>query len=235
NYQITHKESGKAMAKLDQIIANVLAVRLISSVDAGLSKQINMPQEHRSLGLLTCDIDDACYVAIDEATKMADVEVIYAKSFYAGSAHASGKLSGEIIAMLSGPTPGEVEAGLNAAIQYIKNEAIWYSANDDNTITFFPHLISRTGTYLSKVAGINPGESLAYLIAPPLEANYALDLALKRANVEIKTWFAPPSETNFSGGLLTGTQAACKAACDAFQEAVLEVADYPIRYKLHVK
>ena len=223
------------MAILDPIIANVLAVRLISSVDSGFAKQLNMPEDHRSVGLLTCDIDDACYVAIDEATKMAEVEVIYAKSFYAGAAHSSGKLSGEIIAMLSGPTPGEVEAGLNAAINYIKNDAIWYSANEDSTITFFPHLISRTGTYLSKVAGINPGEALSYLIAPPLEANYAIDLALKKANVELKTWFAPPSETNFSGALLTGSQAACKAACEAFQEAVLEVASVPIRYQLHVK
>lgn len=223
------------MAQLDPITANVLAVRLISSVDEGFAKHINMPENHKSLGLLTCDIDDACYVAIDEATKMAEVEVLYAKSFYAGAAHSSGKLSGEIIAMLSGPTPGEVEAGLNAAIDYIKTDAIWFSANEENTITFFPHLISRTGTYLSKVAGINPGDSLAYLIAPPLEANYAIDLALKRANVEIKTWFAPPSETNFSGALLTGSQAACKAACDAFQEAVLEVASLPIRYKLHVR
>ncbi|HRN25194.1 MAG: ethanolamine utilization microcompartment protein EutL [Ignavibacteriaceae bacterium] len=223
------------MATLDPITANVLAVRLISSVDSGFAKHLNLPEKHRSVGLLTCDIDDACYVAIDEATKMADVEVIYAKSFYAGSAHASGKLSGEIIAMLSGPTPGEVESGLNSAIDYIKNRAIWYSANEDNTITFFPHLISRTGSYLSKVAGINTGDALAYLIAPPLEANYAIDLALKRASVEIKTWFAPPSETNYSGALLTGTQAACQAACDAFQEAVLEVAQTPIRYQLHVR
>src|SRR5690606_14690247 len=115
-----------------------------------------------------------------------------------------------------------------------KNDAIWFSANEENTITFFPHLISRTGSYLSKVAGIKEGDSLAYLIAPPLEANYAIDLALKRANVEMKTWFAPPSETNFSGALLTGSQAACKAACEAFQEAVIEVASSPIRYKLHV-
>ncbi|MBU1095505.1 MAG: microcompartment protein EutL [Ignavibacteriae bacterium HGW-Ignavibacteriae-2] len=223
------------MATLDPIKANVLAVRLISSVDAGFAKQLSIPEGHHSLGLMTCDIDDACYVAIDEATKMADVEVIYAKSFYAGSAHASGKLSGEIIAMLSGPTPGEVEAGLNAAINYIQNDAIWYFANEENSITFFPHLISRTGSYLSKVANIVPGEPLAYLIAPPLEANYALDLAMKRADVKMASWFAPPSETNYSGGLLTGTQAACKAACEAFQEGVLEVAADPIRFGLSVR
>ena len=42
---------------------------------------------------------------------------------------------------------------------------------------------------------------MAYLIAPPLEATFALDAALKAADVEMAVWFAPPSETNFSGGL----------------------------------
>lgn len=217
------------MAILDEIRANVLAVRLIASVDRGFAEKLSLKSGQRSLGLLTCDIDDACYVAIDEATKKAEVEVVYAKSFYAGAAHASGPLSGEIIAMLAGPTPGEVRAGLDAAIDYINTEAIWYSANEDNSLAFFPHLIARTGTYLSKVAGIQEGSPLAYLIAPPLEGTYAIDAALKAANVEVKEWFAPPSETNFTGALLTGTQAACQAACDAFRDAVMSVVNDPIQ------
>ena len=36
-----------------------------------------------------------------------------------------------------------------------------------------------------------------------------------------------PSETNFGGGLLTGTQSACNAACAAFAEAVKAVAARP--------
>ena len=39
--------------------------------------------------------------------------------------------------------------------------------------------------------------------------------------------YAPPSETNFGGGLLTGTQAACEAACAAFADAVAQVAQNP--------
>ena len=48
------------------------------------------------------------------------------------------------------------------------------------------------------------------------------------ADVELKELFAPPSETNFAGGLLTGSQSACRAACDAFAEAVRAVAANPI-------
>lgn len=218
------------MAVLDPIKANVLAIRLIPNVDRGFAEKMSLRENERSIGFLTADIDDATYTAIDEATKQADVRVAYAKSFYAGSGHASGPLSGEIIAILAGPDPAEVRAGLNAALTYIRDEAYFYSANDNNTIAFFPHLISRTGTYLSETAGVPVGTPMAYLIAPPLEATLGIDAALKAANVTMRVWFNPPSETNFSGALLTGDQAACRAACRAFQEAVLDVARNPLKF-----
>ena len=55
----------------------------------------------------------------------------------------------------------------------------------------------------------------------------ALDDALKAADVTLKSFYGPPTETNFAGGLLTGDQAACKAACDAFADAVCRIADNP--------
>jgi len=218
------------MAILDPIYATPLAVRLISNVDLNLVETLKLKPEQKSLGLITADNDDATYVSIDEATKMADVEVVYAHSFYAGAKHSSGLLSGEIIAMLAGPNPAEVRAGLNAALSYMKNEAVWYSANEDASIAFFPHLISRTGTYLSKVCNIPVGDPIAYLIAPPLEGVYALDAALKAAAVRIVSYTAPPSETNYMGVMLTGDQAACRAAAIAFRETVLEVAREPIQF-----
>ena len=95
------------------------------------------------------------------------------------------------------------------------------SANADDSIVYFAHTVSRTGTYLSKTAGVREGEALAYLIAPPLESMVGLDEAMKAADVRLAALFEPPSETNFGGGLLTGTQSACKAACEAFAQAVL--------------
>lgn len=62
-------------------------------------------------------IDDVGYVAIDEATKKADVDVVYAKSFYAGAAHASGPLSGEMIGIIAGSSPDEIRSGLDAIQQ----------------------------------------------------------------------------------------------------------------------
>ena len=71
------------------------------------------------------------------------------------------------------------------------------------------------------------GEAIAYLIAPPEEAIVGLDAALKSADVRMAMFYGPPSETNFSGGLLAGSQASCKAACEAFAMAVCEVAASP--------
>src|SRR5512142_322256 len=142
------------MATLDPLYGTPLAVQLIPQVDRNFAEHLKLRDDQRSSGLLSVDNDDATYVSIDEATKMANVEVVYARSFYAGAKHASGKLSGEIMAILAGPDPAEVRAGLNAAVSYLKTQALWYSANEDNSIIFFPHVISRTGTYLSYVCTI---------------------------------------------------------------------------------
>jgi len=218
------------MAVLDPIFGAPTAIQLIPQVERNFAEQLKLTPEQRSIGLLSVDNDDATYTAIDEATKMADVEVVYARSFYAGAKHTSGLLSGEIMAILAGPNPAEVRAGLIAAVDYIKTKAIWYSANEDASIAFFPHLISRTGTYLSKVCNLPVGSPIAYLVAPPNEGLVALDAALKSADVQIATLTMPPSETNYMGVMLSGDQPACKAAVLAFQNKVLEVAGNPFNY-----
>ncbi|MFY9217142.1 MAG: ethanolamine utilization microcompartment protein EutL [Tepidanaerobacteraceae bacterium] len=212
------------------IKAKVLAVKLIPNVNDYLKKELNLKPEHRSIGMLTMDIDDVGYTAIDEATKKADVEVVYAKSFYAGAAHASGPLSGEFIGILAGPNPAEVKSGINAAIDFAENDAFFWAADEEGQIAFYAQCISRTGSYLSEMSNIPEGQPLAYLIAPPIEAVYAVDAAIKAAEVEMKVFFGPPSETNFAGALLTGSQSACKAACDAFAAAVMDVAAHPKRF-----
>ena len=213
--------------KGDRLGAGVLAVKLISNVDAVMAEKLGMPKGWKSVGILTADCDDVTYCALDEATKNAEVIVTLGKSFYGGAANANTSLAGEVIGMLAGPSPAEVRSGMNVAIDCIENEFAFYSANADDSICYYAQCISRTGSYLADMAGIKEGEPLAYLIAPPLEAMYATDAALKAADVTLCELFEPPSETNFGGALLTGSQSACKAACDAFASAVLHVADDP--------
>lgn len=210
----------------ERIPVTVLAVQRIAGAAPGLSSMLSLKPHHKALGLLSTDCDDATYLALDEATKSAAVEVVYAKSLYAGAANASTRLAGEVIGILAGPSPSEVESGLAAALAFLEG-AGFQKADDAGSVVYLAHTVARTGSYLSALAGIPEGTSLAYLIAPPVEAMLGLDAALKAAQVEPALFFPPPSETNFAGGLLTGSESACRAAAAAFAEAVEAVAAEP--------
>ena len=212
---------------LDPLRPAVPAARVIPNVAPDLALRLELPADRTSLGLITCTSDDCLFAALDEGTKCADVEVVYARSFYAGAAHSSGPFSGEAIGLLAGPTPEEATSGLQGTIRYLRERAYFVAANDEGTLAFFPHVIPSVGRYLAKRAGVPVGAALAYLIAPPIEALLGLDAALKEAQVELKVFYGPPSETNYGGGLLTGEQTACEAAAQAFQRAVLELARRP--------
>ena len=205
------------------IPVKVLAVRYLNSVSPALSKALGA-EGAPCLGLLTTDSDDATYIALDEATKAADVQVCYGRSFYAGAANASTPNAGEVIGILAGATPGVVRSGMAAALACL--ERTGFEAAGE--VPYLAHTVSRCGSFLSKEAGVSEGSALAYLIAPPLESMYALDHALKAADVRLCKLYAPPSETNVGGGLLTGSQSACEAACAAFAQAVGEVAGRPL-------
>ena len=97
------------------IPVNVLAVRYLNSVSPGLSQALGA-KGAPCLGLITTDSDDATYIALDAATKAADVEVVYSRSFYAGAANATTPHAGEVIGILAGATPGAVKSGMEAAL-----------------------------------------------------------------------------------------------------------------------
>jgi ethanolamine utilization protein EutL len=197
----------------------VLAVRYLANASESLCRGLDVPPGYPSLGFLTADSDDPTYIALDEATKAADVKVVYGRSFYAGAANASTPYAGEVLGVLAGRDPGALRSGMEAAVHAL--ERIGF---EDVGVPCLAYTVSACGSYLAQAAGVREGSALAYLIAPPLESMYALDAALKAADVKLCKLYTPPTETNFGGGLLTGSQSACAAACDAFRAAVAEVA-----------
>jgi ethanolamine utilization protein EutL len=213
---------------LEPIVPTVLSVRrLPNAAPAMIRAYGGDPERHRSLGLVTVDQDDPTYVALDEATKHAPVDVIFAKSFYAGAAHASGRLSGEILGVLAAAEPEAIEHALDALVRCLQHDACFYDADGKRTVTVFPHVIASLGEYLSREAGLPAGEPMAYLVAPPMEATIGLDAALKAADVRAVKVMTPPTETNFAAAWLTGTLAECEAAAVAYAAAVVDVAARP--------
>ena len=205
------------------IPVNVLSVKYLASAPESLCKELGAPKGYPCLGMLTTDSDDPTYIALDEATKAADVKVCYGRSFYAGASNASTPFAGEVIGVLAGQTPGIVRSGMEAALSSL--ERIGFEQAGD--VPYLAYTVSRSGSFLASLAGVQEGTPLAYLIAPPLESMYAMDGALKAADVKLCKLFTPPSETNFGGGILSGTRSACEAACAAFAAAVAEVAARP--------
>ena len=205
------------------IPVNVLAVRYLANAPA-VADALGAPKDSPCLGLITTDCDDATYIALDAATNTAEVSVCFGRSFYAGAANASTPYAGEVIGVLAGPTPGAVRSGMEAMLGALTQVGFEKAGE----VPYLACTVASCGSFLASEAGVSQGTALAYLIAPPLESMYALDGALKAADVKLCKLYEPPSPTNFGGALLSGSQAACQAACAAFDEAVAEIAARPI-------
>lgn len=205
------------------IPVTVLAQRQLWSAEPGLCRALGVPDSCPCLGLITTDCDDATYIALDEATKSAQVTVCFGSSFYGGAANASTPNAGEVLGILAAPDP----ASLESAMTKVKNSLLQIGFILAGKVPYLAHTVSSCGSFLAREANVEPGSSLAYLIAPPLESLFALDAAMKAADVKLCKFYAPPSPTNFGGGLLSGSQSACQAACRAFAAAVEAVAAQP--------
>jgi len=212
----------------ERIPVQILMMQMIPNLTVELSRALGLKSQDRAVGLISTDSDDLTYIALDEATKSANVRVVYGKSLYAGAANASTPYAGEVIGVLAGPTPAEVHSGLEAAKAFLQGAVGFQKTGNVASSVYLSHCVSRTGTYLSAMAGVPVGEPLAYLVAPPVEAIVGLDAAIKSADVSLAAFFSPPTETNFAGGLLHGSQSACQSACEAFAQAVAKAAANPL-------
>ena len=195
-----------------------------------MAEELGMTPDQHSCAILTATIDDFVFIALDEATKRANVTCSYAKTFYGGNPNSSSKLQGEGIGIIAGPTVGEVKAAVEAVKEIEENKIIYaVSCNEDDSICYLTYTVSRIGSFFAEMAGIPEGSAMGYAAGPSVESIYASDYAVKASGATMVKFFAPPTETNSSGALFFGTQSECAAACKAFGEGVQSIADDPIQ------
>lgn len=215
--------------KNDKIYPEILSIVLLSQVTEALKKDLQLSEEHTSCAVITATIDDFVFLALDEATKKADVEVTYTGSFYGGNPNSSSKLQGEGIGVFAGKTVSGVEAAIDAIHELYDSRQIYaVSCNEDDSIAYLTYTVSSVGTYFAKTMGIPLGCSMAYLVGPPIESIYAADAADKASNAKLVKFYTPPTETNCSGAIFMGSQGDCAICCEVFGAAVQEIADNPI-------
>ena len=122
-------------------------------VDPGLVRPSSEPR-HRALALFTSDSDDVSYIAIDEATKKAAVDVVCASSLLWRAAHASGPYSGEFIGiLLSRETPGECRRGAAHRRGLRPEPRFVPDGRSRREADLLSHLVSSCGTYVAEQAG----------------------------------------------------------------------------------
>lgn len=213
------------MAVFETIKPNITSVRKIPYINSFLAQELEINQNHISVGLITCNKVHSLMVALDEASKESDAEIIFRSSYYAGISPSPS--SGNVLGIFSGDNPTVIDNALKATIYYLEEKAYYYSADENNTTIFFPHVIGSIGRFLAKETGLDEGESLAYLIAPPIEAVLAFDYALKNSDTKLVKFFKPPMITNMAGGYLTGSLSDCEAAANAFSDKIIEMVKNP--------
>lgn len=188
-----------------------------------------IPEEHEAFGVIGADCEDVMWLALDDATKKARIKVVHCETVYGGRQYAWSKFGGEITAIISGEKVEDVRNGLRYTREYIENHSGIIMFNEEHTLGCYVDCIPRAGKfYQQRLPEIKEGDSFAYLVCTPVESTYALDKALKAGNTKLVELFHAPTRVNTGGGILVGTESACRAAVEAFVCACEYCANHPM-------
>lgn len=206
----------------------MLSQKVIANVSPEIARVYNLPEGHRNIGIFSCDNDDVGYLAVDDATKKANIKVIHAETFYGGSMCSWSKYGGGVFILFSGPKIQDVKSGLAYVRDYIENKGALYNFDGDEGTAFYAEFVPKVGKYFSEKYNIPEGSAYAYLVGGPIETNYALDKALKAGDTKVAYYWMPPSHANSSGALLSGTESACRSATNAFIDGLRFAIENPM-------
>lgn len=207
---------------------NMLSQKLIANVSPALAKAYHLPEGHQAMAFFSTDNDDVAYLAADDASKKANIKVIHIETFYGGQTCSWSKYGGSVFALISGPKVSDVKSGLSYIRDFIECKSALCNFDGDEGTAFYAQCIPKSGKYFNEFCNIEEGSAYAYLVGGPIETNYALDKALKAGKTEIAKYWYPPSHANSSGAVLVGTESACKAATQAFIEALRFATEHPM-------
>lgn len=206
----------------------MISQKLIANVTPEMARIYEIPEEHQSVAFFSTDNDDVAYLAADDASKKANIKVVHAETFYSGLRGSWSKYGGSVFVMISGPKVSDVKSGLAYIRDFIENRSELCNFDGDEGTAFYAQCIPKSGKFFKEFCDLEEGSAYAYLVGGPIETNYALDKALKAGNTKIARYWYPPSHANSSGAVLTGTESACRAATQAFVEALRFATEHPM-------
>ena len=75
--------------KIVKMETHMLSQKVIANVTPEFARVYNIPEGHTSVGFFSADNDDIGYLAVDDASKKANIKLIHAETYYGGK-HAPG-------------------------------------------------------------------------------------------------------------------------------------------------
>jgi ethanolamine utilization protein EutL len=213
--------------KITPVKTHVLSQKIIPHINPEMARIYNVPEDHRSVGFFSVDNDDVAYLAADDATKKANIKILHAETYYGGETCAWSKYGGGVFVLFSGPKVQDVRSGMAYVNDYVKNQSCLYNLDGDMGTCFYASWVPRVGKYYQEIYHIPENMAYAYLVGGTIEANYALDKALKSSDTQVAYYWYPPSNANSSGAVLYGTESACRSAVNAFMDNVRTAAEHP--------
>ena len=165
--------------KIVKMETHMLSQKVIANVTPEFARVYNIPEGHTSVGFFSADNDDIGYLAVDDASKKANIKLIHAETYYGGTTCSWSKYGGSVFVLFSGPKVEDVKSGLRYVRDFIENHSELCNFDGDEGTAFYAQTIPRPGKYFQEWCELKPGESYAYLVGGPIETNYALDKALR--------------------------------------------------------
>ena len=88
--------------KIVKMETHMLSQKVIANVTAEFARVYNIPEGHTSVGFFSTDNDDIGYLAVDDASKKANIKLIHAQTYYGGSICSWSKYGGSVFVLFSG-------------------------------------------------------------------------------------------------------------------------------------
>ncbi len=218
------------MMKITRRYPRMMSQKILANVSENFAKAYRLPEGHRSVGFFATDNDDIAYLAADDASKKARIKVLHAETMYGGSRFAGAPRTGTVFIFFSAEKIQDIKSAMGYIRDFVENNSELYCFDDDRATSYYAQTIARTGPFFEEWANIPAGKAYSYLVGAPVETNLALDKALKAGDVKIARFFPSPTHANSCGAILTGTEAACRAATAAFVEGLKEVNRDPLHF-----
>ena len=85
--------------KIVKMETHMLSQKVIANVTPEFARVYNIPEGHTSVGFFSADNDDIGYLAVDDASKKANIKLIHAETYYGGTTCSWSKYGGSVFVL----------------------------------------------------------------------------------------------------------------------------------------